>query len=134
MKIATNKEERYTLLNLLEENLNSLHAPQVKSEFVLLNASGVRNMIVNLQHVNYIDSSGLSAILTANRICEEAGGVLVLCHLTEKVEKLINITRLDEVLNIIPTEKEAIEQVIMADIEADLLAGTEEDTITATNA
>ncbi len=134
MRMQKNIEERYTLLTLLDENLNSAFAPQVKSEFVLLNTSGARNIIVNLQHVKYIDSSGLSAILTANRGCEEAGGVLVLCHLTEHVEKLITITRLDEVLNIIPTEREAIEQVIMADIEADLLAADDMDTATATNA
>ena len=67
-------------------------------------------------------------------MCNEAGGVLVLCHLDKMVEKLIEITHLNEVLNIIPTETEAIHEVIMADIEADLLASDEEDTTPVTNA
>ncbi len=133
MKVEKSTHERYTLLCLLEEKIHSLNAPELKSEFVFLNTSGVRNIIVNLKNVAHIDSSGLSAILVGNRICSEDGGVLVLCHLTEHVEKLINISKLNDTLNIIPTEEEAISEVIMADIEADLLAEGDATT-TVTNA
>lgn len=132
MRIEKNTHERYTLLCLLDDKINSLNAPDVKSEFVLLSSSGVRNIIVNLKNVNYIDSSGLSAILIGNRLCNDKGGVLVLCHLTEHVEKLITISKLNDTLNIIPTESEAIDEVIFADVEADLLA--EGDATTLTNA
>ncbi len=124
MRIEKNIEERYTIIKISEQKLNSDIAPKLKSEFIALNADGVSNIIVNLQDVEYIDSSGLSALLTANRLCTNAGGVFVICCLTSFVEQLIVITKLEEVFNIIPTQSEAAEQVMMADIEAELLAQT----------
>ena len=42
MKFTTDKQEKYTVLALHEENLNSLIAPDLKSEFVFLRNEGVR--------------------------------------------------------------------------------------------
>ncbi len=120
MKFEKNIEDLYTSIKVIEEKLDTRIAPILKGEFVMLNAEGIKNIILNLSLVKYADSSGLSAILIANRICEEAGGVLVLCHLTEHVEKLIHISQLDSFLNIIPTEKEAIEAIYMAVLESQL--------------
>ncbi len=53
-----------------------------------------------LVKVEYCDSSGLSAILVANRLCKNAGGTFVLCGLNEAVERLITISQLDTVLTI----------------------------------
>ena len=128
MKFEKNLEELYTSITILEENLNSSIAPILKGEFVMLNAEGIRNIVLNLGKVKYVDSSGLSAILVANRICEDVGGVLVLCHLTEHVEKLIHISQLDSFLNIIGTEKEAVEAIFMAEMESELDSNVQEDT------
>ena len=53
-------------------------------------------------------SSGLSAILVANRICKDTNGKFVLCGLQTNVEKLIEIAQLDRVLSITSNEKEAL--------------------------
>ncbi len=76
MKFTLDKQDKYSLLSLDEENLNSLIAPDLKSEFVFLRNEGVRNLIFDLSNVKYVDSSGLSAILTANRLME---GLWKLC-------------------------------------------------------
>jgi anti-sigma B factor antagonist len=55
----------------------------------------------------YCDSSGLSAILVANRLCKNAGGTFVLCGLNEAVERLITISQLDTVLTITGSVAEA---------------------------
>lgn len=64
----------------------------------MLNAEGVKNIIVNLGRTRFCDSSGLSSILIANRLCKNASGKLVLCNLQENVQKLITLSRLENVL------------------------------------
>ena len=76
MKFSLDKQEKYAVLSLNEENLNSMIAPDLKSEFVFLRNEGVKNLIFNLSDVHYVDSSGLSAILTANRIWKDYGSFI----------------------------------------------------------
>ena len=127
MRFEKSVEERITVIKLLEDKLNSLISPSLKSEFIMLNTNGVRNIVLNMADVSYADSSGLSAILTANRLCRNANGVLILCHLSDHVNKLVRISQLDNVLQVLPTEEEAREAVYMAEIEREVMEQTEDD-------
>lgn len=120
MQYSTKLHEKYVILSLQEEKLTSTIAPDMKSQFVMLTAEGKNSIILDLSQVNYADSSGLSALLRANSMCEQNGGIFVVCGLTEHVNKLITITHLDRVLTILPTVQEAIEAVFMHEIEKDI--------------
>jgi anti-sigma B factor antagonist len=127
MKYATKLHDNYVILQLQEEKLNSALSPGLKSALVMLNTQGFRNMILDLTEVQYADSSGLSTLLRANSLCNGAGGLFVVFGLTEHVRKLIQITQLDRVITILPTQQEAIEAVFMHEIESDLEDEDEED-------
>ena len=120
MKYQIDKQERYSIFSLEEANLNSIIAPQLKSEFVFFRNEGVRNLIFDLKDVYYIDSSGLSSILTANRIWKDYGAFVLVNMNSESVKKLIEISKLDSILTIIPTIEEAVEYVHMEDLEREL--------------
>lgn len=120
MKFTVDKQEQYTILKLEEDKLDSTLSPDLKSEFVNLNTQGTQNLIVNLSNTRYIDSSGLSALLTGNRTFSEAGGEFILTNLQPMVEKLIGISQLDKVLNILPTDHEGIENVMMSELEKEM--------------
>lgn len=120
MKYSVDKQEKYTLLRLNEEKLDSSIAPQLKSEMVTLHAEGVRNIILDLSEVKYTDSSGLSALLVGNRILQEDNGIFILTRLSDHTMKLIKISQLDSVLNILPTVEEGIDAVFMHEIEKDM--------------
>ena len=96
-----------TLIQVQAEKLDTHIAPALKSELVLVSGKGEKNIILDLSKCQYCDSSGLSAILVANRLCKNAGGTFVLCGLNDAVERLITISQLDTVLNITGTVKEA---------------------------
>ncbi len=125
MKYSISKEEKYTLISLEEEKLDSLKAPRLKSELVTLFQAGTVNLILDLQHVKYVDSSGLSAILVANRLAKEVEGQFIMAGLGEHVMKLIKISKLESVLEILPTVEEAVDAVFLSEIEKDL--GKEEN-------
>lgn len=120
MKYTIDKQEKYSLLRLHEEKMDSSVAPGLKSELITLHAEGVKNIILDLAEVKYTDSSGLSALLVGNRIVQEDGGIFVLSNLSDHTMKLIKISQLDSVLTILPTVEEAIDAVFMHEIERDL--------------
>ena len=52
-------------------------------------------------------------MLVGNRLCRDENGTFVLCGLQPTVEKLVQISQLDRVLNIVPTVNEAVDFVYM---------------------
>jgi anti-anti-sigma factor len=110
-QFSVERNERYTLIRMSADKLDTLVAPALKSELVMLNADGVRNLIIDLGSARYCDSSGLSAILVANRLCKNADGSLVLSNLQESVRKLIHISQLDSILQIVPDVDSAVQQL-----------------------
>ncbi|MDF1694448.1 MAG: STAS domain-containing protein [Saprospiraceae bacterium] len=124
MKFSLDKQEQYSVFSLEEENLNSILAPNLKSEFVFLRNEGVRHLIFNLSNVKYVDSSGLSAILTANRLWKGYGTFILTGAQHPPVLKLIEISRLESILTIIPTVQESIDYAMMSELERQI---TEED-------
>jgi anti-sigma B factor antagonist len=123
MKYTIDKQDKYTLLRLHEEKMDSSIAPSLKSEMVTLHAEGTRNIILDLTEVKYTDSSGLSALLVGNRIFQEEGGIFILACLSDHTMKLIKISQLDSVLNILPSVEESIDAVFMHEIEKDMKDG-----------
>lgn len=127
MKFAVDQQEQYTVYSLQEENLNTLIAPEVKSSFVVKHSQGVKNLILDLSAVKFVDSSGLSAILTANRLWGADGHSFILTGVqNENVKKLIEISKLTTVFTIIPTVQEAIDYVLMEEVERQLKADSDE--------
>ena len=115
MEFNIEKREKYTLIQVLEEKLDTHIAPNLKSELVLISGNGEKNIILDLVKCKYCDSSGLSAILVANRLCKNANGMFILSGLNEAVERLITISQLDTVLNISESVEEAEAVVISED-------------------
>lgn len=115
MEFKIEKLENYTNIQVQEEKLDTNVAPALKSELVLVSGNGEKNIILDLSNCRYCDSSGLSAILVANRLCKNASGTFVLTGLNDAVERLITISQLDTVLNIASSQDEAVEIIRDAD-------------------
>ncbi len=118
MKFVLDKQDKYTIFKLEEDNLNSILAPDLKSEFIFLRNEGTVNLILDLTAVKYVDSSGLSSILTGNRLWKDFGCFMLTgIEAQPMVKKLIEISRLDTILAIMPSLKDAIDFVFATEIE-----------------
>lgn len=102
----------YTRIKVLNDRLDTSNAPDLKSELVAVNANGEKNIILDVSNCEYCDSSGLSAILVANRLCEDAIGTFILTGLQPDVEQIIRISMLHTVLIITRTVDEAVNLLI----------------------
>jgi anti-sigma B factor antagonist len=120
MHYTIDKQEKYAVLTLKEAKLTTLVAPELKAEFLVLHQENYKNIIVDLSETQYCDSSGLSALLTGFRFCRDAGGTMILTGLQEHIRRLIAISQLDNMLNIVPTMNEAVDYIFMDEIEKQL--------------
>lgn len=109
MAFDIRKTGKYTLVKVNADRLDTNNAPDLKSELVVVNNEGEKNIVLDLSDVSYCDSSGLRAVLVANRICEDAIGTFILCGLQPDVENLVKISMLHTVLLITDTVKQAEE-------------------------
>lgn len=126
MKYSVDKQEHYTVFSVQEDNLNSVLAPDLKSKFVVQSNEGVENLILDLSAVKFVDSSGLSAILTANRLWKNIGSFVLTGVAHPAVKKLIEISRLDSVLTVIPTVEESKDYIMMEVLEREIKGGDDE--------
>jgi len=118
--------KKYTTITVLDDKFTAKISPDLKAELVVLKDKGVKNIVIDLDKTSYCDSSGLSIILIANRICKESNGCLVICGLKPGVEKLIDISQLSNILNITPTLNEAVDFIFMDELERGLTDSDEQ--------
>lgn len=109
MEFLITKSADHTVIKVQSDKLDTNNAPDLKSKLVVLGEEEVKNIILDVTECKYIDSSGLSSILVANRLCEDAIGTFILCGLQPDVEHLIRLSMLHTVLLITKNEEEAVE-------------------------
>ena len=107
-------------MSIQEEKLITLNAPDLKTELVILHNEGFHNIIIDLTNTKFIDSSGISALLVGNRLCSNADGCFVLTNYSDPVLNLLKISKLDTVLNLIPTMPEARDFIMMEELQREL--------------
>lgn len=82
-------------------------APRLKQELVSQIEDGCSNLVVDMQQVGFIDSSGLGVLVSAlRRAREREGAVRVVCS-RENILKIFRITGLDKVFPIFTDAEEA---------------------------
>ena len=69
---------------------------------------GYTNFVVALEDLSYIDSTGICEILTAFTKINNAGGKMVICGPSQKVQDLLSITKLQTAFDIVGSEEEAL--------------------------
>src|SRR5262245_17858874 len=109
MKFKVEKNGKATILKLSGKKLDATVSPELKAEFLVLCKPKVaERLIVDMTEVQFCDSSGLSALLIADRTMREHGGSVHLVHVQKKVMDLMKISQLDRVFTIDGTVADAL--------------------------
>ena len=69
---------------------------------------GARHVVINLEEVADIDSSGVAELASAHITINSRGGTLRLCCLSKKLKQIFAITRLEDVFAIDVSEADAV--------------------------
>ncbi len=80
-----------------------------KSLYHLVDVEDRRMMVLDFERVQYLSSQAIGIILTLNKkLSALKHNSFVLCGVGPKLLELLKITRLDKVLKVVPTQKEAV--------------------------
>ncbi|MBY0451375.1 MAG: STAS domain-containing protein [Cyanobacteria bacterium] len=83
----------------------------LKNHVVHLLKEGHKHLVLNLSNVEMLDSFGIAVFISTLKMARSEHGNLTLFGLNEKVNKLIELTRMDRVLDIWETEGQAVAHV-----------------------
>lgn len=92
---------------VLDGEIDVYTAPRLKEELVSVVESGCPNVIVDMQNVGFIDSSGLGVLVSVLRRARERDGVVRIVCTRENILKIFRITGLDKVFPIFSDLAEA---------------------------
>jgi len=98
MEIETTVAGEDVRVLTLTGRLNMVAAPRLRSAVDDEVEAGSRRLVVDLQAVSFIDSSGLGALIAGLKKARQAGGDLRIAGLTEQVDTVLRLTNLDRVL------------------------------------
>ncbi len=107
MELASRPLDKLTVITL-GGRLDAYTASTLIKELDQRATATPANVLVNLNSVNFIDSTGLAALVQGMKRCREHKGDLRLCGLQRPTRMIFELTRLDKAFEIFATEAEGI--------------------------
>lgn len=108
-------------LEITQREMNGIYLLALRGRLVLgeesrgfrttidnLLSSGATRIVVNLEHVNYVDSAGLGALIEAHRKTKANDGRLKLSNLGPNFKHALEVARLLPIFETCPTEDAAV--------------------------
>ena len=93
----------------LDGEVDVYTSPRLRQTLTEVIDAGCVNVVVDLQNLGFIDSSGLGVLVSGLRKVKENGGTLRLVCTKDSILKIFRITGLDKVFPLFPTVEEALE-------------------------
>jgi anti-sigma B factor antagonist len=108
MQIAEREAEGVTVLDLSGKITLGEGDNLLKDKLHSLLHQGKKSVLLNLAEINYVDSAGLGALVSAYTTVTREGGNLKLVNITKKLQDLLSITKLLTVFETFDSEDEAL--------------------------
>jgi len=80
MNFSVDPQGQIVVVSTEVEKLDASNAPELKAHFLQLNKVGTNYIVLDMSKTKYCDSSGLSAVLIANRLCKDTNGKFAACN------------------------------------------------------
>lgn len=101
-------EDRGTYTEVIANGrLNMVSAPTLRSTVDEAVGAGSRHIVVNLASTEFMDSSGLGALIGCLKVARQAGGDLRIACVQQQVRMVLELTNMNRVLAPYDTVEEA---------------------------
>ncbi len=107
MNLNQEKMNGCIVLYIKEERIDAHNSAELKETILHLIEHGDANIIVQLEQVRFIDSSGLGALLSGYKNAAAKSGKLVIANMQKQVLSMFELTRLNRVFEIYADVNEA---------------------------
>jgi anti-sigma B factor antagonist len=107
MEVKSFDKEGVTVFQVSGE-INISTSPELKKQY---EKQPAKKLVVDLEKVGYIDSSGLATLVEILKKTRSQGGSLGLSGMSDKVKSLFEITKLDKLFPVFKSQDEAVSKV-----------------------
>jgi anti-sigma B factor antagonist len=108
LDIQQKEHEGVTILDLKGRITVGSEASALREKVGALTTGGLKNLVLNLGGVDYIDSTGLGALVMCATTLRKNAGVVKLLNLTRRSIELLVMTKLATVFEIFTDEQDAV--------------------------
>ena len=110
MELATTTEKQMRIVSVQDSRIDAAVAIEFKDAMRVQTDNGPDLIVLDLSNVDFIDSSGLGAIVAAMKNMG-TDRRLALAGLTPTVARVFNLTRMDSVFSVFPTLQDALAEL-----------------------
>ena len=111
----------------LEGNLALESNAQFRKHVTDIIEAGARKLIVNMARVKYMDSSGLGELISCYTTLQQVSGRIKLLHLSDRLQYLLAITKLNSVFETFDSEPAAVASFARGLKERSQLCGNKQE-------
>jgi len=108
MVIQVDDKGEVVVIQVKEERLDAHNSSELKARMLSLFEEDKNNILIDLNDVRFVDSSGLGALVSGFKNASARNGVLKLCGLQPQVKSMFELTRLHRVFEIFTDSSEAL--------------------------
>ena len=109
MNITEEKLNGFNVLFVKDERIDAHNSADLKDHILHMIEQGQVDLIVQMEKVRFVDSSGLGALLSGFKHAEAKSGKLALSNLQSQVLSMFELTRLNRVFEIYADLNEVFE-------------------------
>lgn len=107
MKLVIGKQNGKTVISVDEDRVDAHNSSELKDRILKVLEGGAHGLIVDLGKVDFIDSSGLGALLSGYKNANRRASTFALACLKPRVRSMFELTRLHRVFDIYGELQEA---------------------------
>ncbi|MBJ6127108.1 STAS domain-containing protein [Microvirga splendida] len=108
--LSTDLRDNILVVRVEEKRIDASKAPAFKDEMTRCIDSGQNQIVLDLSYVDFVDSSGLGALVSCLKRLGPRGSLAV-AGATGAVSRLFTLTRMDRVFVLHPNVDAAVEQL-----------------------
>ncbi len=101
-------DEDGILVILLEGELDLSTAPLLEEEFDKPQVRAAAILVLDLRELEFMDSTGLRAILAEHEHCEQIGRGFAITGSSDQVDRLLDVTRIAEHVRVVDSPEQAV--------------------------
>jgi anti-anti-sigma factor len=126
IQVKTDTKEKFHAITVAESSISATMTEELTTSLLLYMQNDVKNVVLILKDIGTIDDAAADALVNIQQKFYENNASFVICELQKPVENFLKEKELLNLMNIVPTESEAIDIVQMEEIEREFLEDEED--------
>ena len=116
MSLTIGMETRNDVLCIrLSGELDHHAADQLREQATAaLNHTGIRHIVLNLEGLTFMDSSGLGVILGRYKQIKQLNGEMIVCAISQPIQRLFDMSGMFKIISLERSEEFALERLGVA--------------------